>query len=290
MSPVVFITGLLAVIIFGASPVAAKIAVSTIAVLDVAILRTVLGGLFALPIILVLKIGLPGSHSQRGLLLLSGFCGFIAFPLIFTFGVMQTSANHASMILALLPVFTGGIAMLWDRQRPKARWWLGCVIAIGGEVLLISGHAKGAETASIEGDLLVLASCLFASLGYVAGGRLQKSGYSARGTTFWGVAIFALVLIPLTPFVLDLPNLKGAGMYAWSAVWFLAVGVTIVAYILWYWALGTGGIARIGLLQFLQPVSGVILAGILLGEGLNIHFLLSSAIIMGGVILAFRAK
>ena len=144
--------------------------------------------------------------------------------------------------------------------------------------------------ASIEGDLLVWISTLFASLGYVAGARLQRSGYSARGTTFWGVSLFALLLLPLAPLVLDIDNLQHAGGYAWSGLLYQAIGVTVVAYILWYWALGTGGIARVGLFQFLQPVSGVILAWLILSETLSLLFMLASAIIMFGVILAFRAK
>jgi drug/metabolite transporter (DMT)-like permease len=69
-----------------------------------------------------------------------------------------------------------------------------------------------------------------------------------------------------------------------------AIGVTIVAYILWYWALGTGGIAQVGLFQFLQPVSGVILAWLILAENLSLIFILASSIIMFGVVLAFRAR
>lgn len=187
---------------------------------------------------------------------MSGFCGFIAFPLLFTLGVSLTSANHATMILAILPVLTGAIALAWDRQKPKSSWWLGCALAFGGEVLLIYDP---------ETD-------------------------SARGTTFWGVSLFAMLLLPVAPLVLDFDALAHAGSYAWSGLIYQAIGVTIVAYVLWYWALGTGGIARVGLFQFLQPVSGVILATFILSEQLSLMFLLASAIIMIGVILAFRAN
>jgi len=239
---------------------------------------------------LLLGIRLPRSRHRIGLLLLSGFCGFIAFPLLFTFGVSLTTANHATMILAILPVLTGATAMAWDGQRPQPKWWLGCAIAFAGEILLIYDPAASTAEATIGGDLLVLISTGFASLGYVAGARLQRDGYPARGTTFWGVGLFALLLLPLAPFTLDFDGLSAAGAYAWSGLLYQAVGVTIVAYILWYWALGTGGIARVGLLQFLQPVSGVILAFIILAETLSLVFLIASAIIMLGVILAFRAK
>ncbi|MDH3763252.1 MAG: DMT family transporter [Gammaproteobacteria bacterium] len=290
MNWVVFIAALGAVVIFGGSAVATRVAVSSITALDVSIMRTIIGGLIAIPLALMLRIRLPLATPQKWLLLLSGFCGFIAFPLLFTIGVSLTTANHATMILAILPVLTGAIAMAWDRQTPAGAWWVGCMLAFGGEILLIYEAGPDSARVSIRGDLLVLVSTLFASLGYVAGARLQRSGYSARGTTFWGVGLFALLLLPVAPLLLDFEGLKTAGSYAWSGLIYQAIGVTIVAYILWYWALGTGGIARVGLFQFLQPLSGVILAWLVLSEQLSLIFLIASAIIMIGVILAFRAK
>lgn len=290
MGWLVFVAALGAVFIFGGSAVATKVAVSAISAVDVAILRTIIGGLVALPLALLLRIRLPATPGQRGLLLLSGFCGFIAFPLLFTLGVNLTSANHATMILAILPVLTGAIAMAWDRQRPALAWWLGCAIAFAGEAILIYDPQADSAKASVAGDLLVWVSTLFASLGYVAGARLQRSGYSSRGTTFWGICIFALVLLPAAPLVVDFQSLMTAGAWAWSGLLYQAIGVTIVAYVLWYWALGSGGIARVGLFQFLQPVSGVLLAFVILSEGLSLIFLLASAIIMSGVLLAFRAR
>lgn len=290
MNLAVFAAALLAVVIFGGSAVATKVAVSAIAAIDVAIMRTVIGGLVAMPLALALRIGVPRDNSQRWLLALSGFCGFIAFPLLFTLGVKLTTANHATMILAILPVLTGAIAMSWDRLRPSTLWWLGCAIAFAGEVLLIYQPGSGNGEASISGDLLVTLSTLFASLGYVAGARLQRSGYSARGTAFWGVGLFSLLVLPLAPLLVDGGALQLAGWYAWSGLLYQAIGVTIVAYILWYWALGTGGIARVGLFQFLQPVSGVILAWLILAEQLSLTFVFASVIIMLGVALAFRAR
>ena len=290
MNPLVLAAALGGVVIFGGSAIATKVAVSAISAIDVSIMRTVIGGLFALPLACALRIRLPGTRAQLLLLLLSGFCGFIAFPLLFTFGVSLTTANHATMILAILPVLTGAIAHFWDRQPPSGGWWLGCTIAFAGEVLLLYDPAADVGGASVEGDLLVWLSTVFASLGYVAGARLQRSGYSARGTTFWGIVLFAALLLPLLPLVVDFGSLANAGWYAWSGLLYQAIGVTIVAYILWYWALGTGGIARVGLFQFLQPVSGVALAWLILAESLTLIFVLASSIIMFGVILAFRAR
>src|SRR5688572_13101472 len=159
MSPSVILAALAAVILWGASPVAAKVAVADLSPLSVAVLRTFLGGALAVPVALALKVRWPEQRRLQAILLLSGFCGFVGFPLLFTFGVRLTSANHASMILAALPIFTGAIAMGWDRRRPTRIWILGSLIALVGEVILIGGRTGGsAGQATIAGDALVFLS------------------------------------------------------------------------------------------------------------------------------------
>lgn len=282
----VLFAALLAVVVFGGSPVAAKFAVHSMPALDVALLRTVIGGLVAIPVALALRIGFPAQPAQRTLILVSGFCGYVGFPVLFTFGILLTTANHGSMILATLPIFTGAIAMTWDRVRPARRWWLGSVVSLAGALLLVYEPSSTANTASIKGDLLVLLGNVFASTGYVAGGRLQRSGYSAMGTAFWGVAVFAMILLLPAIVLVDASVVRSASVVSLWGLAYLAIGVTIVGYILWYWALGTGGIARVGLIQFLQPVSGVLLAFLLLGERLDGQFLFASTLILAGVWIA----
>ncbi len=65
-------------------------------------------------------------------------------------------------------------------------------------------------------------------------------------------------------------------------------GSTILAYIAWYWALGKRGIGRIGIIQFLQPVVGVTLAVILLGDSLTVPLSIGAVAILGGVFIARR--
>ena len=290
MTPGVVLAALAAVIIWGASPVATKLAVADLAPITVAVLRTVIGGLAAIPVALALRIPLPATSAQRRILVLSGLCGFVFFPVLFSLGVHRTSANHASMILASLPLFTGAIAHLWERRLPGRWWWAGCLLALAGEAVLVGTRAADPGDATLEGDLIVLGANVFASVGYVAGARLQRQGYPSTGTTFWGAAFPALLLLPALPFLLGGVDIAAVGFDAWAGVAYLAIGVTIVGYVFWYGALGRGGIARMGLFQFFQPISGVALAAVLLGEGLTPAFLAASAIVLAGVWLALRAR
>ena len=76
-------TALAIMVLWGGTPVVTKLAVREIDPVVVGIMRTVLGGLAAAPLALLLRIAPP--RGRRWLpLALSGFCGCIAFPLLFT--------------------------------------------------------------------------------------------------------------------------------------------------------------------------------------------------------------
>ncbi|MEM7194471.1 MAG: DMT family transporter [Pseudomonadota bacterium] len=290
MSIWIYTAALIAVAIWGGSPIAAKLAVESIDPIAVSVLRTVIAGAIVLPIALLLSIQLPGNRTQWTLLLITGFSGFVVFAFLLTIGVAMTSGSHASMILASLPLTTGAIALIWDRMKPSVLWVTGCTIALCGEALLIFSESGSTATSSIEGDLIIFFANAFASLGYVCGGRLQQEGYPSVATTFWGVSIWAVLLLPLLPFTVDLSEISGASKSSILGLLYLTVGVTIVAYVFWYWALGKGGIARIGSFQFLQPVTGVIAASWLLHESVDVSFVLASILVLGGVWLALKSK
>ena len=279
----------LTVVLWGATPVATKAAVATIDPVLVGMLRTVLAGLAAIPVIVLLGIRPPSGRRAVGLLALSAVCGFVGFPILFSLGQMFTSAAHGALILGALPLFTGIFAAILERRLPGRRWWIGCAIAFSGEVFLITSRSGfDGDGSGLFGDAVILSSALLASLGYVTGARLSQSGYGTWGTTFWGILAASVVLLPAIPFAWTGSVWAEAGAVGWGAVAYLAIGSTILAYVAWYWALSTGGIARIGLFQFFQPMVGVVLAVVLLSEGVTVSLLLSAGVILSGVFIAQR--
>jgi drug/metabolite transporter (DMT)-like permease len=286
LAPIV--TAGLIMIIWGATPVATRLAVADLDPLHVGLLRTVFAGVLALPIALALRQPLP--KDRRGLLLLivSGASGFIVFPLLYSVGQRDTSAMHGGMILAALPIFTGSYAALVERQRPSARWIAGCIIALLGECVLIALRAGSGAEPTWGGDLLVLVSALVVASGYVAGARLAQHGYSSLATTLWGVALAAAVSTVIMAADVVRGGWPSAGWQSWAALIYLASVTTILGYIGWYWALARGGIARIGTIQFFQPVSGLVLAALLLGERMTLPLLAASIVILAGVWTAQR--
>ena len=104
----------------------------------------------------------------------------------------------------------------------------------------------------------------------------------------WGVAPSAVASIIITAISVAGHRWPAAGWISWAAVLYLASITTILGYIGWYWALAKGGIARIATVQFFQPVSGLVLAALLLGERMTQPLLAASIAILIGVWIAQR--
>ena len=96
------------------------------------------------------------------------------------------------------------------------------------------------------------------------------------------------MLLPLLPFVLAGQDVLALPAGALWGIAYLAVGVSVTGYVLWYWALARGGIARVGLFQFLQPLIGVLLARALLAEPIAPPVLGAALLILAGVWIAAR--
>jgi drug/metabolite transporter (DMT)-like permease len=195
---------------------------------------------------------------------------------------------HGVGILAALPVFTGLYGMLVARRRPGTWWLAGCALALAGEAVIVAVRTGGGGTATLAGDVLVLASALVVSGGYVAGAMLVPRGFSSAATTYWGVMLGALALTPVAVALLAVAGPPRAGAGSWAAVLFLAVATSIVGYVGWYWALAHGGIARIAPLQFLQPLSGLVLAALVLDERLTWPLAVGASAVIAGVAVARR--
>lgn len=277
---------LAAVTVWAGTPVVTKLAVADLSPLAVGALRTLLAGLCTLPILLVARIAFPRSWATRGSLSVSALAGFVLFPLLFSLGVARTSAGHAALLIAVSPIFTGLIDAALSGRWPGRRWWLGSAVATLGVVLLVDTRfGLAAPGADLVGNLLVLLSCIMASAGYVTGARASRD-IGTWPVTLWGLTLASLALLPALPWLLPLDRLAAAGSDLWAALLYLALLSSIIAYAGWYWALGKGDIGRLGLLQFAQPVIGVMLALLVLHEPLTWPLVLAAVLVLVGLLIA----
>lgn len=278
-----------AVLAWGLTPAATKLAVGEIDALSVGILRTVLAMAPGLPIAVALRLPLPTGGGAWRLLAMSSACGFVGYPLLFAIGVTHTTTGHAALIMAGLPLFTGLFGAGVERRWPGRQWWGGAALALVGEVVLVGARFGFEEPgASLEGDLLILVSCIVAAAGYVAGSRLSPR-LGTWSTTFWGLSFGGIMLLPLLAVRLDATGWDAVTVIGWGATAYLALFASVLAYVCWYWALARGGTARVGSIQFAQPVVALVVAVTAMGEAMTAPLAVAAVTILAGVAMAQRA-
>ncbi len=89
-----------------------KLAVAGIDPLAVGLLRTLLGAVVAVPLIVLGRLRPPASRRGRSYLAVSALGGFVVFPLLFSLGLGRTSAGHGALLLAGSGL-VGLSAILW---------------------------------------------------------------------------------------------------------------------------------------------------------------------------------
>jgi drug/metabolite transporter (DMT)-like permease len=277
-----------AVFSWGITPALTAFQVSEIPALQAGIMRSVFAVPAALLFIALLRLRLPSDRTTWGWLLLGGFSAFFGFPILFTMGVAKTATSHAALILACMPVVSGAMAALLDKRMPRRGWFIGAAVAMVGEAVLITSR-DSSGVATISGDLLCISAAIISGTGYVAGSRATAK-IGTWSTTFWGVAIVGLAQVPLLIWLSSDVAWSELTYVGWGSTLYLVMFATVLAYAAWYWALNRGSVTTIAPIQFAQPVVSLIFAVVLLSETITAPIAISTALIIGGIVLASRAQ
>ena len=150
---------LITALIWGSGFVGQKLGVSHVSPYTFTFLRTLLGGLFLLPVIYVLGHvhKSPGSllrkSNRRSLILGSFLCGIclLTAESFQQFGIVQTDVNKASFITSMYILFVPLLG-LFIGHRPSLKITIATAISLAGLYLLCM---KGSFTLA-RGDFLIL--------------------------------------------------------------------------------------------------------------------------------------
>lgn len=240
--------------------------------------------------VLILNGEVRGLTSRDWLtLLLLGIVGYSGTIGLQTLGTNFTTGSSATVLGSTGPLFITILAAALLRERPGWSVAAGLLIALLGIALVMGlglGDASSMAGQYLQGNLLVLGSAACFGIFTVAGKSSMKS-YSPLVVS--GVACVGGALGLTLPAAQELAGgAPHVGLLGLSVVLYLGVLVTFAGMLAWFWALQAVPASRGGAFLFVQPVSGIGLAALLLGDVLSMFFLLGSALVLGGLYLAAR--
>jgi len=216
-----------------------------------------------------------------------GLLGIFANQILFMTGLRRTSAAHSAILIALLPVFVLLISALGRAERISVPKIAGVLVAFGGATVIGLEHGVGLEAASATGDLLTLAGVL-AFAGYtVLGKPVLRDFGPLRATALAFVTGGAGILLVTLPAAArqDWRSLSTTALACLLAVVMLS---TLVAYILYYFAVSRIDPSKVATMMYLQPMVAALVAYCIARENISGRFLLGGGLVLAGVVLAER--
>jgi drug/metabolite transporter (DMT)-like permease len=285
-----YLEALFAVVVWGASFIATKIAVGQISPISVVWLRFAMG----LPILMAAVVMRKQFAFPKGkewlYFALLGFLGISFHQWLQSNGLQTSQATTTAWIVATSPAFIAILGWLTLKEKLTLTQTSGIVFAMLGVLIVVS---KGDLTSltigqfGTTGDVLILIS----SVNWAVFSILSRYGlkrHPSTRMTFWVMTIGWM--ITSTAFfaqgkTAELALLDTRG---WWAMIFLGIFTTGLAYIAWFDALSQLPAAQTGAFLFIEPPTSMIVAAIILSEAITWASLLGGAVILAGVWLVNR--
>jgi drug/metabolite transporter (DMT)-like permease len=282
----------LAVVIWGASFIATKLALRELAPVVLVWLRFAMGvAVLGLAVAARRQFALP-SRKEVGYFALLGFIG-ITFHQWLQSTALQTSlASTTAWILAASPVFMAALGWLVLREKLGAQRVLGIALAAAGVLLVVARgdwRALSIGRFGAPGDVLILIS----ALNWAVFSVLSRPGLLRHPATRMMFYVITAGWILSTPLLWTGPGLsqvRALSAAGWLAVGFLGVFCSGLAYVFWYDALKAMPASQLGVFLYLEPLVTLLVAAVVLGEAAVWSALAGGATILLGVWLVNRAN
>jgi drug/metabolite transporter (DMT)-like permease len=275
-----------AIVLWGLSFVATKVALGEIAPTTLVFTRFALGSAFLFVLLALRRRGMRLREGEPGRLFLLGGAGVFLHQMLQSFGLVWTTATRTGWLIGLIPIWSAVLAALFLSERLRGRRIAGLLLGVAGALAIVGEGGDGGLRAN-RGDWLILASTVNWAACTVYGRAALRQGGGLRATAY--VTLFGTALLAL-PFLVgggwvEWPTLTATG---WAAVAFLGVGCSGVAYLGWFVALERLDASRVAAYLYLEPLVTQAAAMLLLAEPPSARVIAGGLLVLAGVFLVQR--
>ena len=253
--------------LWGTSFIAGKIAYNMLDPSLVVAFRYILASIILLPVTLSFIRQEKEDFSRKDFFMLV-LLGILTYPLtsmLQFLGLSFTSASSATTIIGIEPVMIAIIGFLFFKERTSPIVFFLGIVALLGVALTVGVSAL--ENVSFFGCFLVFLSTIVVSFWV----RLSKKILTKMSSNYYTALTIQLGTLFALPVMLFLVR-NWEIHYSFEgilALLYLVVGCSIGAGWFWNKGLERSEASKSGLFLALEPVFGIILAVLILGEKLN---------------------
>ncbi len=270
------------VVLWGISSSVVKIALREVPPATLALIRFIIASGILYMITKVLYPGLKTEKQDRKSMMLSGLVGVTIYFMFENYGLSLINAANATIILALIPLFTIAVDKIVYKIPIGLSKGIGVALSIIGVSLVIGNSISvNADIKEVVGSLLMLGAALcwviFSMLNKGTNGKYPTIFSTARQSFYGGV-----FLIPFA--LLERKAWGPISTISWISILYLALFCSALCYYLYLFGLKHLGATRANIYINLMPFIGVFAAYFMLGERLFPLQVLGGIVVLMGIL------
>lgn len=196
--------------------------------------------------------------------------------------IIEASANFLAILFA---------ALAFRTEKLNTAKVLGCVLGFAGVALVNLSGADGTFGFTLDGEGFILASTVAGALSTCLIGIFSREheGVLLAG---WQFLVGGLVLTAIGFLMGGTLSPTAIAPPAIALIIYMAL-ISAVAYSLWSCLLAANPVSRVSVFGFMNPVFGVLLSALLLGEGAGtspVTVIVALLLVCGGIIIVNKPK
>src|SRR6266852_982296 len=275
-------------LIWGSTYLAIRFAVETIPPLYTAGLRHLMAGTILLAWCLAKRLRPTWAQIRASIII--GFFFFLIGHGTLHWAEQRVPSGLASLLIASEPIWVFLLAALAARQwRLNATLFAGILLGFGGVGLLMGRSALNSGPGVFIGSLAVLLGALSWSAGIIYSRRSHLSGHPLLLSALSLLAGSVQLLLVGTA-VGEYRGFSFASVSprSWYALGYLILFGSVVAFTAYNWLLEHYSPTLVATHTYVNPIVAVLLGWLLAGEAVTLNVLLSTALVIGAVMLVDR--
>lgn len=239
-------------------------------------IRYAIGAALLLPITWIWKAVWPRSAMDYVHMVVAGTAVQSLYLVGVYYGIyLGVSTGVIALIVGLQPLLTGALAGPILGETVSRRQWFGLALGFVGLAAVV------VDRAGVSGDVLYgLFFGLFGLISITLGTLYQKrfcAAYDVR-TSVTVQNIFACGLMLVLAGLFETMAVEWTGQFLFALLW-SAIGLSVIAIMLYYLLVARGAAAKVTSLIYLSPPTTAVMGYLAFGEVL-------SALVLGGMALA----
>ncbi|OGD95666.1 hypothetical protein A3F02_02930 [Candidatus Curtissbacteria bacterium RIFCSPHIGHO2_12_FULL_38_9b] len=271
-------------LIWGANAPIMKWALENIPLFSLAFLRFAIASLIALPFVYK-KLKIQTKDWPK--MILASFLAVNPHIPLFLWGLKFTFAINAAFIIATVPILTIFAANLFLKEKLTAKLFSAAAVAIVGLTFIIGPPIFKLGPKHLLGSILIFSGTL-TWIGYEILSKKLFKVYKPQTITYHTIWIGTLTLFPFFLYELFqnpgwIGTIDHRGI---MGIFYGAIMSSSIAYFMWQWGLSKLPVSEAGFFLYLDPISAVFFAIVLLGEKITFLYIIGAIFILFSVIFA----